>query len=52
MYILCVAVAPYLSIRPFWYMAYITNACMAFPKLIALLVLSPIVIAETKNYFQ
>lgn len=52
LYILCVAVAPYLSIRPIWYMADITNACMAFPNLVALLVLSPIVIAETKKYFQ
>lgn len=52
MYILCVAVAPYLSIRPIWYMADITNALMAFPNLVALLVLSPIVIAETKKYFN
>ena len=52
LYILCVAVAPYLSIRPIWYMADITNALMAFPNLVALLVLSPIVIAETKKYFQ
>ena len=52
LYILCVAVAPYLSIRPIWYMADITNALMAFPNLVALLVLSPIVIAETKKYFD
>ena len=52
LYILCVAVAPYLSIRPIWYMADITNALMAFPNLVALLVLSPIVIAETKKYFN
>lgn len=33
-------------------MADITNALMAFPNLVALLVLSPIVIAETKKYFD
>ena len=52
LYIACVAVAPYLSLRPIWYMADITNACMAFPNLVALLILSPVVVAETKKYFD
>lgn len=52
LYILCIAVAPYLSLRPIWYLADITNALMAFPNLIALLLLSPVVIAETKEFFE
>ena len=52
LYIACVAVAPYLSLRPIWYLADITNALMAFPNLIALLLLSPVVIEETKTYFK
>ena len=51
-YIACIALAPYLSLRPIWYLADITNACMAFPNLIALLLLSPVVISETKTYFE
>jgi AGCS family alanine or glycine:cation symporter len=46
-----VAVSPYLSIRPIWYLADITNACMAFPNLVGLLGLSSVVISETKAYF-
>ena len=52
LYIACIAVAPYLSLRPIWYLADITNALMAFPNLIALLLLSPVVISETKDFFQ
>lgn len=51
LYIACIACAPYLSLRPIWYLADITNACMAFPNLVALLLLSPVVIAETKKFF-
>lgn len=52
LYILCIAVAPFLSLKPIWLLADITNACMAFPNLIALLGLSPIVIAETRAFFK
>ena len=51
-YIACVAVAPYLELKPIWLLADITNACMAFPNLIGLLGLSGVVIGETKRYFQ
>lgn len=51
-YIACIAVAPYLSLKPIWLLADITNALMAFPNLIGLLGLSPIVIAETKAFFS
>ena len=52
LYISCIAVAPYLSLEPIWLLADITNALMAFPNLIGLLGLSPIVIAETKEFFK
>ncbi len=52
LYIACVAVAPYLELKPIWLLADITNACMAFPNLIGLLGLSGVVIGETKRYFQ
>ena len=51
LYIACVAAAPYLELQPIWLLADITNACMAFPNLIGLLGLSPVVIKETKDYF-
>lgn len=51
-YILCIAVAPYLTLETVWILADITNALMAFPNLIALLALSPVVIAETKKFFD
>lgn len=51
-YIACIAVAPYLSLKPIWLLADITNALMAFPNLIGLLALSPVVIAETKEFFD
>lgn len=51
-YIACIAVAPFLSLKPIWLLADITNACMAFPNLIGLLGLSSVVIAETKAFFQ
>lgn len=51
-YITCVALAPYLELKPIWAMADITNGLMAFPNLIALVVLTPIVVKETKLYFE
>ena len=51
-YIICIAVAPYLSLKPIWLLADITNALMAFPNLIGLLALSPVVISETKLFFE
>lgn len=51
MYILCIALAPFLKLEPIWLIADITNACMAFPNLIAIIGLSPVVVAETKKFF-
>lgn len=52
LYIICVAVAPYLTLDAIWIMADITNALMAFPNLVGLLLLSPIVIKETNIFFE
>ena len=52
LYIACIAAAPFLSLEPIWYLADITNALMAFPNLVGLLLLSPVVIRETRTYFQ
>ena len=52
LYIACIAAAPFLSLEPIWYLADITNALMAFPNLVGLLLLSPVVIRETRAYFQ
>lgn len=51
-YIAAIAVAPYLSLKPIWLLADITNACMAFPNLVGLLGLSSVVVAETRAYFK
>lgn len=52
LYIGCIAVAPFLSLEPIWILADITNALMAFPNLVGILGLSPVVIWETKQFFQ
>lgn len=51
-YIACIAFAPYLELKPIWAMADITNGLMAFPNLVALIILTPVVVKETKNYFE
>lgn len=51
LYIICIAAAPYLSLQVIWTLADITNALMAFPNLIGLLLLSPVVIKETNAFF-
>lgn len=52
LYIGAIALAPFLSLEPIWLLADITNACMAFPNLVGLLGLSPIVITETRLFFS
>ena len=52
LYIGCIAAAPFLSLEPIWILADITNALMAFPNLIGILGLSPVVIYETKKFFK
>lgn len=51
-FILCVAVAPFIQLNTIWTLADIFNGLMAFPNLIALLALRHVVIEETKSYFE
>lgn len=52
MYILAVAVGPYLTVAVVWNIADIFNGLMAFPNLVALVILSGVVAKETKAYFD
>ena len=51
-YIVAVAVGPYLTVSAVWGMADIFNGLMAFPNLVALVFLSGVVGRETKAYFE
>lgn len=51
LYIVAVAVGPYLTVAAVWNIADIFNGLMAFPNLIALVLLSGVVAKETKDYF-
>ena len=51
LYILAVFIGPYMTVAAVWNIADIFNALMALPNLIALLVLSNVVVKETKDYF-
>ena len=52
LYILVAVIAPVLSLNLIWLVADILNALMAIPNLIAVLLLSPVVAAETKKYIN
>ena len=52
LYILAVLIGPFLTVSAVWTMADIFNGFMAIPNLIALIVLSGIVVKETKAYFD
>lgn len=49
-YIACVFIGPYMTVSAVWTIADIFNGLMAIPNLIALVALSGVVSAETKNY--
>lgn len=51
LYILAIFIGPYMTVEAVWNIADIFNALMAFPNLIALIALSPVVFAETKVFF-
>ena len=51
-YILCVFIGPYMTVKAVWTIADIVNGLMAFPNLIALIALNGVVVAETKLYFD
>ncbi len=52
LYILAVAIGPYMTISAVWTIADITNGLMAIPNCISLIVLSGVVANETKKYFE
>ena len=52
LYILAVFIGPYMTVSAVWTIADIFNACMAIPNMIALIVLSGVVVKETKDYFK
>lgn len=52
LYVSMVAVGPYLSISLIWNLADAVNGLMAFPNLIALVLLSPVVAKTTKEFLD
>ncbi len=50
LYILAVFIGPYLTVSEVWTLADIVNGLMAFPNVIALILLSGVVARETKDY--
>lgn len=52
MYIFCVFIGPYMTVKAVWTIADIFNGLMAIPNLIALLALNGVVVAETKKYLD
>lgn len=51
-FVLMVLLGGFIELDMVWIIADIVNALMALPNLIALLVLSPVIVAETKKYFK
>lgn len=52
LYIIAVAIGPYLTVSAVWTIADIFNGLMALPNIIALLALSGVVASETKDFFD
>ena len=52
LYVVVAAIAPVVSLNLVWLIADTLNALMAIPNLIAVLLLSPIVVKETKKYIN
>ena len=50
LYIIAVFIGPYLTVSEVWTIADIFNGLMAFPNVIALVLLSGVVARETKDY--
>lgn len=51
-YIAVAAIAPIVKLDLVWTIADILNALMAIPNLVAVLLLSPVIVAETKKYIH
>lgn len=52
LYILVAVIAPIVELDLVWTIADILNALMAIPNLIAVLLLSPVIVAETRKYIN
>ena len=52
LYVLMVAIGPYLTLSVVWGIADIFNGLMAFPNLIALMFLSPVVVRVTRDFLE
>lgn len=52
LYIAVAAIAPVISLNLVWTVADILNALMAIPNLIAVLLLSNVIVKETKKYIH
>ena len=50
MYVAMVGIGPYLTLSVVWGVADIFNGLMAFPNLIALMLLSPVVMRVTREF--
>ena len=51
LYILAIFIGPYMTVEAVWNIADIFNALMALPNLVALISLSGVVAAESRDYF-
>ena len=52
LYVLVALIAPMVILDVVWNIADILNALMAVPNLIAVLLLSPVIVKETKKYMN
>lgn len=52
LYILAVFIGPYLTVSAVWTIADIFNGLMAIPNIIAILFLSPVIVAGTREYLN
>jgi AGCS family alanine or glycine:cation symporter len=52
LYVLVVFIGPYLTVSVVWGIADVFNGLMAFPNLVALVLLSPVVARTTRDYFR
>lgn len=51
-YIVCVFIGPFMTVKEVWTIADIFNGLMAIPNLVALIALSSVVVAETNSYLN
>ena len=52
LYIIVALIAPVLALDLVWLIADVLNALMAIPNLIAVLLLSPVIVKETRKYIN